>query len=104
LPYTTLFRSIRELLEGLGAAEGALHGVVPPGSDQGRQVGLPGIHLRAGGIAGRAADRHEGVAHRDHALPAPALEGGSVGVVQDANGDIAVSLLALLLEDVEVGA
>src|SRR5262245_51119077 len=96
--------AIVDLLERGRGTKGAVDRAAPAGPDQRAEVGLSGVHARAGGAARRAADDHERVTDRDHALPAAALEGRAVGVVEHADGHVAVPLHVLLLEHVEVRA
>src|SRR6185369_1057663 len=91
--------AIVEPAERLGAAEHPVEGAVTSRADQGGQVGFPRVQSRAAEASRRAPDREEGVTDRNHALPAAALEGCAVGVLPDANGDVDVPVLELLLDD-----
>jgi len=93
---------VAELPECLGGAKHAVDRARTSRANQGSQVRLPSVHARAAKAAGRAPDRHEGVADGDHALPAPASQGGAVSILPHTNGDIDVSVLELLLDDVEM--
>ena len=68
------------------------------------RYGFPRVQSRAAEASRRAPDREEGVTDRNHALPAAALEGCAVGVLPDANGDVDVPVLELLLDDGQIAS
>src|SRR5262245_16037941 len=97
-------RLIAELPERLRAPQHAVDGTVAPGPDEGGQVGLARVHPRAANGSRSVPDGHEGIAHGDHAVPAPARESRAVGVVPDADGDIDPPVLQFLLDEPQMGA
>src|SRR5262249_22476884 len=100
----TLFdgRTVGDALERLGGAERPVAGAVARGPDQRAQISFARVRARAPRRSGGAADLDEGVADRDHALPAAGLQRRAIRVVPDANRAVDVPGRELVVEGVQM--